>query len=229
MCIKCKENVRCAFISTYWSKENIFYCTHVQHTVDFSRCLRKYFMLARFFSDVLCRHDTLFVITVGSHKFKQLFGFSFIAFLQALYSHIGRWRMLKKPWLFRKELHTRRTAPPTCPTMAVLKTALQGLLMCVKYRSWHKWYWQTWLDIWGSELPAYLMHIHLLYPTGLARAPQLCHLATLRLPRKCIVTLIMQICILFSSYTCIRSLLLYWSWDTGLTERNQGECRFFFL
>lgn len=42
------------------------------------------------------------------------------------------------------------------------------------------------------------MHIHLLYPTGLTRAPKLCHLATLQLPPKCIVTLIMQICILFS-------------------------------
>lgn len=107
-------------------------------------------------------------------------------------------------------------APPTCPTMAVLKTAPQGPLMCVKYHPWHKCYWQTWLDSWGSELPAHLMHIHLLYPTGLARAPKLCHLATLQLPHKCIVTLIMQICILFSPNTCIRSLLLYWSWDTGL-------------
>lgn len=113
--------------------------------------------------------------------------------------------------------------------MAVLKTVLQGLLMCVKYHPWHKCYWQTWLDIWGSELPAYLMHIHLLYPTGLARAPKLCHLATLQLQRKCIVTLIMQICILFSPNTCIRSLLLYWSWDMGLTERNQVECWFFFF
>ncbi len=135
--------------------------------------------------------------------------------------------MFKEPWLFKKKLHTSKAAPPTCPTMAVLKTALQGLLMCVKYHPWHKCYWQTWLDIWGSELPTYLMHIHLLYPTGLARAPKLCHLATLQLPPKCIVTLIMQICILFSPNTCIRSLLLYWSWDMGLTERNQVECWFF--
>lgn len=106
--------------------------------------------------------------------------------------------MSEEPWLFKKKLHTRKKAPPTCPTMEVLTTALQGLLMCVKYHPWRKCYWQTWLDIWGSELPTYLMHIHLLYPTGLARAPKLCHLSTLELPPKCIVTLIMQICILFS-------------------------------
>lgn len=123
-------------------------------------------------------------------------------------------------------MHIATGAPPTCPTMAALKTALQGLLICVKYYLWHECYWQTWLDILGSELPAYLMHIHLLYPTGLARAPELCHLATLQLPPKCIVTLIMQICILFSPNTCIRSLLLYWSWDMGLSERQYVD--FFF-
>ena len=122
-----------------------------------------------------------------------------------------------------KRLPTMKTTPPTFPTMVMLTTALQGLLMCVKYYLWHKCYWQTWLDSWGSDLPAYLMHIHLLYPTGLARALELCHLATLQLPPKCIVTLIMQICILFSPNTCIRNLLHYWNWDTGLSVRNLGE------
>lgn len=134
-------------------------------------------------------------------------------------------RMMKDFDSLRKKLHMRKTAPPTCPTMAASKTALPGLLMCVKYHPWHKCYWQTWLDIWGSELPAYLMHIHLLYPTGLARAPKLCHLATLQLPPKCIVTLIMQICTPPPPpNTCIRSLLLYWGWDMGLAERDQVEC-----
>lgn len=137
--------------------------------------------------------------------------------------------MFKRPWLLKQKLHTRKTAPPTCPNIAALKTALQDLLMCMKYHPWHKCYWQTWLDVWGSELPVYLMYIHLLYPTGLARAPKLCHLATLQLPPKCIVTLIMQISILFSPNTCIRSLLLYWGWDMGLTDRNQLEFFFFII
>lgn len=95
------------------------------------------------------------------------------------------------------KVHTREAAPPTCPTHTSVEDSSTGRLMCVKYHPWRKRYWQTWLDIWGSELPGYLMHIHLLYPAGLARAPKLCHLATLQLPPKCIVTLIMQICILF--------------------------------
>lgn len=107
--------------------------------------------------------------------------------------------------------------------MAALGTELQGLLMCVKYYPWHKCYWQTWLDIWGSELSVYLMHIHFLYPNGLARALELCHLATLHLTAKCIVTLIMQICILFFPNTCIRSLLHYWSWEACLSEKSHEK------
>lgn len=140
----------------------------------------------------------------------------FQAYFRTLMSYIHR------IFIFLRWLHIR-TAPPTHPTMAALRTELQGLLMCVKYYPWHECYWQTWLDIWGSELSVYLMHIHLLYPTGLSRALELCHLATLQQLPKYIVTLIMQICILFSSNTCIRSLLYYWSWDTGPSERNQVE------
>lgn len=141
--------------------------------------------------------QTLGVSTLGNQKSQFLCFIFLTAFLEALDFNIVSLRVFEEPRFFKKKLHARQMAPPTCPTMPVSKTALQGVLMCVKYHPWHKRYWQTWLDIWGSELPGYLMHIHLLYPTGLARAPKLCHLATLQLPPKCIVTLIMQICILF--------------------------------
>lgn len=117
----------------------------------------------------------------------------FVIFPEALRLNAGS---IKSPDALSKSAY-RESGSSHLSYCASVEGSTTGLLMCVKYHPWHKRYWQTWLDIWGSELPGYLMHIHLLYPTGLARAPKPCHLATLQLPPKCIVTLIMQICILF--------------------------------